>query len=173
MTYTAANTRTGRPNLPEWELEVVSTRDLTPRMRRVVLTVPKLEGVTYRAGQSLMLSVPAPENDVRRREYTIRGFDRAGGEIMLDFLMHGRTPAPEWARGAEPGARILARGPRGHTVFAENADWHLFLGDETCIPAILHILEEAPAGIRAFALIEVAGHADEMPVNSDPRSVQS
>jgi NADPH-dependent ferric siderophore reductase len=156
----------GRPMLPQWELDVVATHDLTPRMRRVVLTGEALVDFSYLPGQSLMLRLPAPEGDVGRREYTIRTFDRARRQIALDFLLHGETPGPDWARTAGPGARIVARGPRGRTVFADGADWHLFLGDETGIPAILHILEQAPAGTRAFALVEVAGPEDELPADT-------
>lgn len=158
--------RRGPPRLPLWELEVVGAEDVAPRMRRVTLTAPGLDAFAYRPGQSLVLAFPAGENDRGRREYTIRSFDAVRGEITLDFLLHGATPGPAWARSAGPGTRIEGRGPRGRTVFDAEADWHLFLGDETCIPAILHILDAVPEGARAFAFIEVAGEEDEMPVET-------
>jgi NADPH-dependent ferric siderophore reductase len=154
----------GRPHLPEWELEVVRAEDLTPRMRRVVVTGPALPAFAYEPGQSLILRIPGAEDG--RREYTIRDLNRERGEISLDFVLHGTTPGPEWARRAAPGERLFCRGPRGRTVFRPQADWHLFAGDETCIPAILHILEQAPRGTRAIALIEVEDEADELPVET-------
>lgn len=158
--------RSGPPMLPQWELEVVAVRDLTPRMRRVVVTAPGIEGFEYQPGQSMILRLTGPGIDPVRREYTIRGLDRARREMALDFVMHGTTPGPEWALNVTPGTRVDSRGPRGRTVFRPGADWHLFLGDETCVPAILHILETVPAGTRAFAFVEVAGQGDEMPVET-------
>jgi NADPH-dependent ferric siderophore reductase len=155
----------GRPHLPEWELEVMRAEDLTPRMRRVVVTGPALPDFAYEPGQSVILRIPGAEDG--RREYTIRSLDRERGEMALDFVLHGTTPGPEWARQVRAGERFRCRGPRGRTVFRPRADWHLFIGDETCIPAILHILEEAPRGTRAIALIEVEDAADELPVETE------
>lgn len=158
--------RPRRPELPVWDLEVIRTEEVAPRMRRVVLTGLGLDSFHYRPGQALILRVPLPEGGIGRRDYTIRAFDRARHELAIDFLLHGETPAPNWARAARPGDRIEARGPRGRTTFAEGADWHLFLGDETCLPAILHILEEVPPGTRAFAFLEVADVFDQLPVET-------
>lgn len=156
----------GRPILPLRELTVVAADDITPRMRRVILNVEDPSGFSYEPGQSLILKFPAPEGDDSRREYTIRSFDPVSGEIALDFLLHGATPGPEWARTVQPGTKILSRGPRGRTVFNAEADWHLFLGDETCIPAILHILETVPSDARVQVFLEVSGPVDEQPVEA-------
>lgn len=150
-----------RPNLPEWKFTVVESLDVAPRMRRVVLTADNLHTFDYKPGQALVMQVPLSDGETGRRDYTIRSFDRAAKRLAVDFVLHGDTPAPSWARGARPGDGIAARGPRGRTVFNPSADWHLLCGDETCIPAILHILEDMPAGTRAFAFIEVSGAEDE------------
>jgi NADPH-dependent ferric siderophore reductase len=92
--------------------------------------------------------------------------DRAAGTISVDFVLHGDTPAPAWARQVKPGATVEARGPRGGTVLRPDADWHLLTGDETCIPAIAHILETAPARTRAFVLIEVGDRTSEVPLET-------
>lgn len=150
-----------RPNLPEWNFTVVEAFDVTSRMRRVVLAADDLDAFDYKPGQALVMQVPLPDGETGRRDYTIRSFDKAAKRLSIDFVLHGDTPAPTWARSAKPGDGIAARGPRGRTVFDPSADWHLLCGDETCIPAILHILEDMPAGTRAFAFIEVSGAGDE------------
>jgi len=155
-----------RPALPEWTLTVVDAFDVTPRMRRVVLTADNIGEFSYRPGQALVMQVPLADGETGRRDYTIRALDKAAGHISVDFVLHGDTPAPSWARGVTPGVKIATRGPRGRTVFNPSADWHLLCGDETCIPAILHILETLPAGTRAFAFIEVLGADDEQPLIS-------
>ena len=163
MREKARPARSGGPMLPQWELEVGSALDLTPQMRRIG---GSLVDFSCFPEQSLMLQVPAPEGGAGRREYTIRSVDPARREIAFDFLLHGPTPGPQWARTAAPGSPILTRGPRGRTVFAEDTDGHLFLGDETGIPAILHILEKVPVGTRAFAFIDVAGPEDDLPTDT-------
>jgi len=156
---------TPRPKreLPEWEFTVVSSADIAPHMRRVVLTAPDLDRLEYRPGQALCLHMPLPEGGTGRRDYTIRALDRQKGELSIDFVLHGETPSPTWARTVRPGASIRARGPRGRTVIDPAAGWHLFLGDETGLPAILHMLQALPDGAEAIALLEVGGAQDELP----------
>src|SRR5690606_21796147 len=141
--------------------------DAAPRMRRVVLTADDIAEFDYRPGQALVLMMPGPGGEpAGRRDYTIRAIDRARGTISIDFLLHADTPAPNWARAAKAGDTIEARGPRGNTVLRPQADWHLMSGDETCIPAIAHILEEAPAGTKAIVFIEVGGRDDEIAIET-------
>ncbi len=70
------------------------------------------------------------------------------------------------ARAAKPGDRLNAAGPRGHT-YIHDADWHLFTGDETAIPAIFAMLEGLPQGAKAHAFIEIADDADRQDAPPD------
>lgn len=153
----------GRPELPVWELTVVEAFDVTPRMRRVVFT-GDLDAMAYSPGQALVLAMPLPEGGTGRRDYTIRALDRAAARLSMDFVLHGDTPAPAWARAAKAGDTMLARGPRGRTVVDPAADWHLFCGDETCVPAILHMLETLEPDAAVHAFLEVDGPEDHQPV---------
>lgn len=163
MSEAARTMGSKRPEMPVWELSVVAAFDVTPRMRRVVFA-GELGAMAYKPGQALVLAMPLPEGGTGRRDYTIRELDRSLGRLSIDFVLHGETPAPSWARRAKAGDALLARGPRGRTVFNPEADWHLFCGDETCLPAILHILETVDAGTNADAFIEVDGPEDHQPV---------
>ncbi len=147
----------------EWRLVLVEAFDLSARLRRLVFTAEHLDELAYRPGQALVLRMPLPEGGTGRRDYTIRWLDRAAERLAIDFVMHGAAPAADWARHARPGDGIVAQGPRGRTVLAENADWHLFCGDETGLPAIRHMLETMPAGARAFVLAEIGGAEDALP----------
>ncbi|WP_414472182.1 siderophore-interacting protein [Microvirga sp. M2] len=143
-----------RPPLRSWTLRVLDSFNVDPDMRRVVLTADDIAAFAYKPGQAIVMMVPLPDGGTGRRDYTIRNLDRAAGTISVDFLLHGDTPAPTWARQAKTGDTIEVKGPRGGTVLRPDADWHLLTGDETCIPAIAHILEAMPQGARAFAFIE-------------------
>lgn len=143
------------PNLPTWTLTVKEAFDLTPKMRRLVFSVANFESFEYRPGQDVVFLLNDPEGGHGRRHYTIRQIDRTAGTIAVDFVMHGNSVGPNFARSAKPGDTVEVKGPRGRIVLNPDAEWHLLTGDETCIPGILHILENLPAKARAYAFIEV------------------
>jgi len=148
--------RRGRP----WTLKVAKAFDVTPHMRRVQLTGDNLDEFQPKPAQEIVLQLQQ-NGDVARRHYTIRRFDRASKLIDVDFVLHGhRTPGVAWALDAKPGDSLDIRGPRGRIALDPAADWHLFLGDETAMPAILALIEALPAGARGFAFIEI-GSDDE------------
>lgn len=163
--------RSGKPNLRSWDLEVVDAFDAAPNMRRVVFTAADIGDFAYRPGQAIVFSMPLPDGTTGRRHYTIRAADRSARTIAVDFLKHGDGPSPNWAVRARRGDRIEAKGPRGNAWIRPDADWHLLAGDETCIPAIAHMLEMLEPGARAFAFIETAGADGEIAIVSPGRAV--
>jgi NADPH-dependent ferric siderophore reductase len=156
----------GRPPRASWRLTVVAAHDVTPRMRRVSLVGDALGAFSYRPGQDLVLNLPTPNGGTVRRHYTIRSYDAAEQRLEIDFVLHGASPATNWARNAKLGDAIVAEGPRGRTVVSGEADWRLFTGDETALPGIAAMIEALPAGERAIAFVEVASRADEQPIET-------
>lgn len=155
-----------RAPLPEWRLTLAEAHDITPHMRRLVFAADGLEGFDHQPGQDLVLMIPDPAGEPHRRHYTIR--DRDAERVVIDFVLHGHGgPGERWALEARPGDRLEARGPRGHTHLNRDADWHLFVGDETCLPAIFAMLEVLPRRTRAFAFIEVEDKADRQYLDAD------
>ena len=148
---------------PEWTLTVLESRQITPRMQRVAFIFDGIKAFEYQPGQALAFLVPIGDGETGRRDYTIRSLDRSAGVMNVDFVLHGDAPGASWARTAKPGDTITVRGPRGRTVFNPDADWHLLCGDETCIPAILHILENMPKDTPAYAFIEIPDAEEQQP----------
>jgi NADPH-dependent ferric siderophore reductase len=144
-----------RKGRPVWRLAVTAKRLVTPRMMRVEFKAADLDALVWKRGQDLVLELPLPGGAIARRHYTIRAHDAAAQTLTIDFVLHGSSPAGDWVRGASPGDSLAAVGPRGHTYIHE-ADWHLFIGDETCIPGIAAMLEGLPRGEKAFAFLEIA-----------------
>jgi NADPH-dependent ferric siderophore reductase len=81
--------------------------------------------------------------------------------VVVDVSLHGKGPGTDWITGAAAGDHIDAIGPRGKITLRPDADWHLFVGDETGAPGTLAMIEALPAGSVAIALLEVDGPADE------------
>ncbi|MDQ0315077.1 siderophore-interacting protein [Amorphus orientalis] len=162
MTQTAAPESIARAKGPTRRMTVVTTRDVTPSMRRVSFMFDGIETFAYQPGQALAFAMPNGEGGTERRDYTIRSMDRNVGRLDVDFVLHDDdAPAEKWAESAKPGDVVEARGPHGKIVVNPDADWHLFVGDETGIAAIFHILEEMPEGTPAFVFLEVSGPEDE------------
>jgi NADPH-dependent ferric siderophore reductase len=151
-----------RPPLRAWSLTVAGADNITPRMRRVRFTAPDLAEMNWRPGQDLVLALPQPNSAIARRHYTIRSID--GGELAIDFVLHGESPATAWARSARAGETIEAQGPRGRTSVRADAAHHYFVGDETCLPGIFAMVESLPAAARGAILIEIGDDADKQEI---------
>jgi NADPH-dependent ferric siderophore reductase len=142
-------------------LEVVSSDRLSPAMQRLVLTAPELASLEYQPGQDLMLMVGVAGDRPVRRRYTIAGLDRARRQVTLDVVRHGDGPGERWVATARKGDQVEGIGPRGKIFLSPDADWHLFAGDESALPAFFALAGALPAGARALLILEVPSVADE------------
>jgi NADPH-dependent ferric siderophore reductase len=145
-----------------WPLTVTGKERITPHMVRVNFSGHDLNELVWRPGQDVVLELPASDGGFARRHYTIRHHDPVARTLAIDFVLHGEGASGPWLDALRVGDAVNAVGPRGHTVVNPNADWHLFTGDETCIPGIFAMIESLPADARAFAFIEVDGEADKL-----------
>jgi NADPH-dependent ferric siderophore reductase len=143
--------------------EVVAARDLTPRMRRVTVRTAALRAAQLRPAQDLELHLQAESGRRVKRRYTVRHYRRDADEVDLDVLLHGSGPGAQWGATAAPGDEVRFQGPRGKLELRP-APAHLLIGDESAIPAIASICEALPAEEQAFAVVEVGGRADELPL---------
>lgn len=141
--------------------EVVSNDQLSLSMQRITLTAPELAGFAYSPGQDVMLLVAAEGKRPVRRRYTIRSLDPENLLLTLNIVRHGQGPGEQWLRSARPGDTIEGIGPRGKISASPSADWHIFMGDESAMPAILAMTESLPERAEATVIIEVPDPADE------------
>ncbi|HET9894074.1 MAG TPA: siderophore-interacting protein [Streptosporangiaceae bacterium] len=141
--------------------EVVSNERMSVSLQRLTLTAPELAGFAYSPGQDVMLLVAADGRRPIRRRYTIRSFDRESLRLTLNIVRHGEGPGERWLSAARPGDAIEGIGPRGKITASSSADWHLFMGDESAMPAILAMTESLPEEAEATLVIEVPDPDDE------------
>jgi len=139
------------------QLEVVDSSPLSPGMQRLVLTAPELAGLQYQPGQDMMLMVAVDGDRPVRRRYTIRALDRERRLLTIDVVRHADGPGERWVAAARPGDKIEGIGPRGKIFLNPDADWHLFIGDDSALPAYLAMAGAVPAGARALVILEVPG----------------
>lgn len=170
--------------------EVHRVEQLTPSMVRVRFTGGELEQFNDAAATDAYVnarflprdspvSVPfekgdlegvAPHHQPRPRRYTVRAWDSRLRELVIDFVAHGDEGyAGPWAQHAKPGDRLQFVGPRGNYRPSSEVDWHLFVGDESALPAIGASLDVLSSGdvARVFALVDGPGHEYPLPSNGN------
>ena len=168
------------------EATVVSAHDVTPRMRRVTLSLadvsPFIGGnihvrllvppkgrapVWPNLQENGRIGWPEGEDELVVRLYTIRSVDPQANHVCIDILQHPTegiaTPGADFARDAMPGEQIAIMGPGGGGL--PEAQDIIFAGDESALPAILRMVEEAPSGVTMKAIIEVENAGEEQPVH--------
>ncbi|TWH18909.1 siderophore-interacting protein [Prauserella rugosa] len=173
--------RQGRSR-PVMRAQVLRTERLTPHMIRIVCGGEGLaafrstectdsyvkvlfapDGVTY--PDPLDLADLSPEQRPRMRTYTVRSFDAAARELVLDVVYHGDEGlAGPWVATLTPGDDVLLVGPGGGYAPSAEADWHLLVGDESALPAIAASLEALPDGALAHVYVLVEDEAEQQPL---------
>ncbi|OBK96234.1 NADPH-dependent ferric siderophore reductase [Mycobacterium asiaticum] len=180
---------------PLQAFEVVSTKELTPHMVRVVLGAKDFDAfVPSKFTDSYVKLVFVPDGiDLQElpqpltmdsfadlpaeqrppvRTLTVRRVDEEAGHITLDIAVHGEHGvAGQWAGAVQPGEPIHLMGPSGAYTPDPTADWHLLAGDESALPAIAAALEALPETAVGKAFIEVAGPDDEIELTA-PEGVE-
>lgn len=169
------------------ELQVRGTRRVGAGLLRVTLGGPELEGFQTHASDDhvkivlpgedgvptlperngLMLRWPRDPRPITR-EYTVRRYDAAAGELDIDIALHPGGVGSDWAETVRPGATIHVAGPPGGVLVPPHYDRYLLAGDITALPAIDRWLEELPRDARGWALLEVADAAEEIALDPPP-----
>lgn len=166
-------------------LTVVDIRPLTSTMARIGLMGPGLSSMDTWPDQQLKLLIPKPDSEVRlpesdpddvmswyqaymaipererpwMRSFTVRRL--LGDRLEVDFVLGDHGPAARWAAGARPGDVLGRYGPSAdYRRTLPAADWYLFAGDETAVPATATLLESLP-GKRT--LVWLAAQEQPMP----------
>ena len=166
---------------PVHTFEVLRTENLTPHIVRVVLGGSGFDTFTPNDYTDAYVKIVFVRDDVdvatlpqpltldsftalpvehrpTVRTYTVRNAETERRELTIDFVVHGEHGvAGPWASAATPGQRAFLMGPSGAYAPDPAADWHLFAGDESAIPAIDASVERLSPGVRAHVFVEVSG----------------
>ncbi|WP_017590003.1 siderophore-interacting protein [Nocardiopsis ganjiahuensis] len=133
------------------------TRVFLPREGQSALRMPTAAHNGWIAQYYLMPLSERPH----MRNYTVRRFDRGRLEMDIEFVSHGDTgPASAWAGRTEPGDEVGLYAEGCSYLPSPGTEWQLLVGDESALPAVMSILEEAPPELRAEVFLEVPGEED-------------
>lgn len=150
-----------RHEIKRRSVEVSHVEALSPGFKRITFTGDSLgDFVSASFDDHIKFVLDRADGEPVMRDYTPRSYSQASRELTIEFALHGDGPAADWAAQASPGQRVTIAGPRGSFVIPLDYAWHLFVGDETALPAVARRLEELPAGSRAFVLMHVANPKD-------------
>lgn len=156
-----------RRTKPQTHLVVTATERLTPGMVRVRFRSEDLSAFadSVFTDRYVKLVFETPDGPVVRT-YTALEPDVEQGTLAIDFVVHGDGDgiAAPWAAQATPGDTLAARGPGGAYAPDPSADWHLFAGDESGLPAIRAALAALPPEAAGYAVLDVPGpdHEQEL-----------
>ncbi|NRQ38203.1 siderophore-interacting protein [Nonomuraea sp. NN258] len=171
------------------EVEVLRTAQVGAGLIRVTVGGPGLAGFESHApDEHVKLIFPEEDGELRlpepnglvlkwprpsptSREYTVRRYDAAAGELDIDIALHDGGLASGWAETVEPGAKVHVAGPPGGVVVPYVYDRYVLAGDITALPAIARWLEELPRTAAGWAFIEVGSAADEIELSA-PEDVE-
>ncbi|MEM6484736.1 MAG: siderophore-interacting protein [Pseudomonadota bacterium] len=147
---------------PNFQLATVrSSRRLSENFQRVTLSCSDL-ALLQVGGMHFTLILPPPgeiprwptlneygrtqwptdEDALHRAAYTFVAFDESTSCFDFDVFLHAGGRVPEWATTVSSGQEVGVMGPGGGD-FPETP-FLLAGGDETALPAIRRILEQAP-----------------------------
>ncbi|WP_288425809.1 DUF2218 domain-containing protein [uncultured Agrobacterium sp.] len=166
--------------------KVVRSYNLTPNMRRVVISIDNgIERLMTGGLHVRILILPdqarAPvwphlsktgaivwadgDDALTRRVYTIRSGNIHRNEIDIDFVMHegDNMPGAHFGATAKAGDIVGIVGPGG--VMAE-AEHYVFAGDETALPVMLRMAKEMPAGKPLTVYAEIDNEAERQEIES-------
>ncbi|WP_037819829.1 siderophore-interacting protein [Amycolatopsis sp. La24] len=113
-------------------------------------------------GDMLRWPKPSPVS----REYTVRRYDPASGELDLDVALHDGGLGSDWARAVRPGETVHVAGPPGGLIVPHNYDRYLLAGDITALPALARWLEELPRTAAGWAFAEVADASEQIDLDA-------
>lgn len=152
----AARRREARPQAV---LEVVERIQLNPHMVRIVAGGNGYAQYHDNDSTDKYVKLSFTDTDGRSvtRTYTVRRSDPAGQRLTIDFVVHGDAGlAAPWARAATAGDTLTLSGAGGGYRPDPAHDTHLFLGDESALPAINAAFDALPATARGTAFLEVS-----------------
>lgn len=155
-------------------IEVERIERLSPHMQRIEFSGESLTDFPTQKESAHVKVIVPDEGDYNpgwnyvhkyrksMRSYTVRSFNAVQRRLVIDFAVNDHVgKISNWASSAQPGDKLAIAGPGGVKHKDFYADWHLFIGDLTALPAIAATLEMLPSNAVGHAFVQVPSEADK------------
>ncbi|MEV4223436.1 MULTISPECIES: siderophore-interacting protein [unclassified Nonomuraea] len=157
------------------EATVAVAEHVTPTMRRVRLETDRPVDFPYTPGQHVRIQLKDPLSvaGIMRPADTLRTYtiwELSPGRRALELRIHlydGDGIGLEWARAVRPGDRVTFWWPQGD-FFTREADFHVFVGDETAGAAFGPMIAGLDGSAAVFGVLESEGPEHDLPMPGDP-----
>lgn len=142
---------------------VVAVRRIAAHTYRLSLSGPALAGWAYVPGQTLNvffgLNARADEASLRKRTYSIWGYDTAG-QLELAVCTFSDGPGAQWASECRVGDVVYFYGPGGKFLLDSSASAYALLGNISCLAHFYELRRHLPAHVPVVSVIH-ARHAQD------------
>ncbi|MGZ6744932.1 MAG: siderophore-interacting protein [Nocardioides sp.] len=148
----------------QYTATVLRREQLSAHLVRLVLGGPGLAELVSTGVPDEWVGLVVP-GQFQSRYYTVRSW--AGGELVLDVVVHEVGLVTEWAAGDVVGEQVTVTEPKGSFAMPADAAWLLLVGDLTALPAMARIAETVAVPTRIWAEvpdvaeIQAAGYLPE------------
>jgi NADPH-dependent ferric siderophore reductase len=143
---------------------IVAVQRIAAHTYRLSLRGPALAGWAYVPGQTLNvffgLGARAETASLRKRTYSIWGYDAAAGQLELAVCTFSNGPGARWAAECRPGDVVHFYGPGGKFLLDPTAPAYALLGDISCLAHFYELRRHLPAQVPLTSVIH-ARHADD------------
>ena len=137
--------------------QVLRREQLSEHLVRLTMGGPGLAGFTSTGVPDEWVGLVVP-GQFQSRYYTVRSW--AGGELVLDVVVHEVGLVTEWAQLDVEGQTVTITDPKGSFAMPAGAAWLLLVGDLTAMPAMARIAESVDVPTRVWAEVpdDLAGY---------------
>ena len=136
-----------RPDARAFEARVVRREVLSEHLVRIVLGGPGGFTSTGVPDEWVALTVPG---QFQTRYYTVRSWDPAASELVIDVVVHEHGLVTEWTQTDCVGDVVGVSAPKGSFELPPGASWVLLVGDLTALPAIARIGGSTDLPVTAY-----------------------
>ncbi|MEM8578325.1 MAG: siderophore-interacting protein [Pseudomonadota bacterium] len=130
------------------------------------LLIPPAAGGWPERDEAGLTRWPGGVESWHRPPYTVRRIAPDRSWIDVDIVLHSGGRVTDWCAALKPGAEVGLHGPSGSKQ--PEAPWLGLFGDETALPVIARILEDAPRETEGHALIALRDPADAQDIAAPP-----
>lgn len=131
----------------QYDAQVLRREQLSAHLVRLTLAV---DGFVSTGVPDEWVGLVVP-GQFQVRYYTVRSY--AGGELVLDVVVHEVGLVTEWASGDVVGDTVVVTEPKGSFALPDDAQWLMLVGDLTALPAMARIAETVELPARIWAQI--------------------